>query len=439
MKWDILLNLYLIGTLAIGYNSVKKIKSSSEFFIANKEAGVFQTAGSLLATVLGSSAILGSVASAYSTGWAGAWFMLCASIGLTILLPLIKYFKGFKGYNLPELMGEFYGNEVRVISSLIIPIAWIGIVAAQIMGAAQVITIFSSFNYETAVLLSGITFIVYTILGGQFSIIKTDCIQLIFILVGLGACYFYTSTNALEYSAPNLINEKFDKLDLFVMLLTYSSTFFVGPDIYSRVFCAKNEEVAKKSILLSIGVLVPLAFILASIGVYASNAYPNLNVATTSPLLYVAANALPPYISILMYFGLLSAVISSADTSLLTAASIFTQIFTGDLKNNKSIKTTRVFIGIFGIFSIFVAIKIKFILSSLLLALSVYSGALIIPCLAGMMGYRVGRKYVLSAIVIGGVTAFIGKIYGGANSSYILILAFILNSMILFAPKIMKK
>ena len=96
MKWDILLNLYLIGTLAIGYNSVKKIKSSSEFFIANKEAGVFQTAGSLLATVLGSSAILGSVASAYSTGWAGAWFMLCASIGLTILLPLIKYFKGFK-------------------------------------------------------------------------------------------------------------------------------------------------------------------------------------------------------------------------------------------------------------------------------------------------------------------------------------------------------
>lgn len=439
MKGDILLNLYFIVILAIGYNSVKKIKGSSDFFLASKKAGVIEIAGSLLATILGSSAILGSVASAYSIGWAGSWFMLCASIGLFILLPLIKYFKNFKGYNLPELMGEFYGEEVKKISSIIIAIAWIGIVAAQIMGAAQVITIFSSFNYETAVIVSGVTFIVYTILGGQFSIIKTDCIQLVFILVGLVICYLYTSTGALTYSAPNMINEKFGKTDLLVMLLTYSSTFFVGPDIYSRIFCAKDQETAKKAVILSIGILIPLSFILASIGVYAANIYPELDTTKTSPLLYVVANSLPPYISLLMYFGLLSAVISSADTSLLTSSSIFAQVFTGNLKDIKSIKVTRVFIAVFGAFSIIVAIKIKYILSSLLLALSVYSGALIIPCLAGMLGYRTSKKYVLLAIVVGGITAFIGKIYSGSNANYVLILAFVLNSLFLFIPKLISK
>lgn len=430
MVENLFLNLYFLGILAIGYNSFKKIKDSSHFFVANKEANVFQVTGSLLATILGSSAVLGSVSFAYNSGWAGIWLLLCGALGLLALLPLVKKFEKFKGYNLPELLGSFYGEEVRILSSFIISIAWIGIVAAQIMGAAQIIGIFTSISYSNAVIISGVIFIIYTILGGQFSIIKTDCIQLLFILLGIIACFLFISNLDLTYNAPNVFNEKFGYTDLFVLVLTYSSTFFVGPDIYSRIFCAKDSSVAKKSIIVSIIILIPLAFILAKIGIYAAGTFPNL-ASGQSPLLHVAANTLPKSVSLLLYFGLLSAVISSADTSLLTASSIFTEIFTKNLKNIKSIKVTRVFIGVFGLFSILVALKLKFILSSLLLALSVYSGALIIPCFAGIIGYRFKKSYVLSAIIMGGATALFGKIYGGSNSNYILILAFCINAIIL--------
>lgn len=430
MVENLFLNLYFLGILAIGYNSFKKIKDSSHFFVANKEANVFQVTGSLLATILGSSAVLGSVSFAYNSGWAGIWLLLCGALGLLALLPLIKKFEKFKGYNLPELLGSFYGEEVRILSSFIISIAWIGIVAAQIMGAAQIIGIFTSISYSNAVIISGVIFIIYTILGGQFSIIKTDCIQLLFILLGIIACFLFISNLDITYNAPNVFNEKFGYTDLFVLVLTYSSTFFVGPDIYSRIFCAKDSSVAKKSIIVSIIILIPLAFILAKIGIYAAGTFPNL-ASGQSPLLHVAANTLPKSVSLLLYFGLLSAVISSADTSLLTASSIFTEIFTKSLKNIKSIKLTRVFIGVFGLFSILVALKLKFILSSLLLALSVYSGALIIPCFAGILGYRFKKFYVLNAIIMGGAIALFGKIYGGNHSNYILILAFCINAIIL--------
>lgn len=434
MVENLFLNLYFLGILAIGYNSFKKIKDSSHFFVANKEANVFQVTGSLLATILGSSAVLGSVSFAYNSGWAGIWLLLCGALGLLALLPLIKKFEKFKGYNLPELLGSFYGEEIRILSSFIISIAWIGIVAAQIMGAAQIIGIFTSISYSNAVIISGVIFIIYTILGGQFSIIKTDCIQLLFILLGIIACFLFISNLDITYNAPNVFNEKFGYTDLFVLVLTYSSTFFVGPDIYSRIFCAKDSSVAKKSIIVSIIILIPLAFILAKIGIYAAGTFPNL-ASGQSPLLHVAANTLPKSVSLLLYFGLLSAVISSADTSLLTASSIFTEIFTKSLKNIKSIKLTRVFIGIFGLFSILVALKLKFILSSLLLALSVYSGALIIPCFAGILGYRFKKFYVLSAIIMGGAIALFGKIYGGTNSNHILILAFCINAIILITGR----
>ncbi len=434
-----LLIFYFLIVIGIGIFSYNKASTNQSFFLANRDTGVFQLTGSLLATILGSSAILGTVTFAYSNGWSGVWFMLCAALGLTLLYPLIKYFENFRGYNLPELLGSFYGKEVKNLSSIIIPIAWIGIVAAQIIGAAQIITVLTDINYINAVVLSGVVFIIYTILGGQLSIIKTDLLQLIVLLISILLVYASTLSGPKNYEALGVISEKFTSFDLIIMILTYSSTYLVGPDIYSRIFCAKNRSVAKKSIILSVVILIPLAFILGSLGVYAANLYPNLDVAKVSPLLYMAKSSLPKSVSLILYFGLLSAVISSADTNLMTASSIFTQIFTKNLNHKSAIRITRIFILIFGIFSMIVAIKLKYILTSLLLALSVFSGAFIIPTLAGILGYRGKKIYTLSAIILGGGISFIGKVYGGEYSNIILVISFVINGLVLSLPYFRKK
>jgi len=428
----IILNLYFFIILYIGYRSYKKIKGSKDFFIAGKDAKVWEITGSLLATVLGSSAIIGSVNFSYINGWAGAWFMLCASFGLLLLLPLIDKLEKYKSYNLPELMGEFYGREVKKLSSIIIPIAWIGIVAAQIMGSAKIVSVFVDINYGTAVVISGIVFITYTFLGGQFSIIKTDFIQFLFIILGVILTFFFMVNKGGHLNGLPLLNEKFGSLDLFIMILTYSSTFLVGPDIYSRIFCAKDGKTAKTAVKLSIIILIPLGFLLAAIGVYVSTNYGG-QVGAGSVLMFLADKVLPLPLVILLYFGLLSAVISSADTTLLTAASTFTQVFINDLREEKAIKITRIFILIFGIASILVALKFLFILPTLLLALSVYSGAFIVPCLAGIFGYRCNKYYALGAIILGGSLALFGKLHGGNSGNLIIISSFILNFIVLMS------
>ena len=433
---QLILSSYFLIIIFIGYTSYRKIKGSKDYFLAGKDAGVREITGSLLATVLGSSAIIGSVNFSYSNGWAGSWFMLCAALGLLGLLPLIDRLKRYKSYNLPELMGEFYGNEVKNLSSIIIPIAWIGIVAAQIIGSAKIISIFVDMNYSTAVVISGVVFIVYTFLGGQLSIIKTDFIQFIFIIAGVVLCFLYILRDGGDIRGMGMINEKFDSLDLFIMILTYSTTFLVGPDIYSRIFCARDEKTAKQAIKLSIIILILLGFILAGIGVYVSSNY-GVDIVKGSVLMFLADKVLPQPIVILLYFGLLSAVISSADTTLLTASSTFAQIFIRDLKEENAIKLTRIFILIFGLFSILVALKFTFILPTLLLALAVYSGAFIVPCLAGILGYRCEKIYAISAILLGGSLALCGKLMGGTIGNIIIIFSFFINFLILIViPKL---
>ena len=429
---EILLFIYFLIVIIIGIISFKKIKNTKDFFVAGKEAGVLQISGSLLASILGSSAIIGSVDFAYVNGWAGSSLMLCASFGLSILYFFIKYIKNFKGYNLSSMLGSFYGEEVQKISSIIISIAWLGIIASQIMGASKIITILSSLNYIEGVWISGIVFIFYTILGGQLSIIKTDFVQFIFIIFGIILTFLYIFSEPISKDVLPFINKNFTYMDLVVMILTYSTTYLVGPDIYSRLFCAKDEKTMKYSIIITILVLIPLAFIFAKIGIYGSEIFSNSSVEKESVLLMIADKKLPKVIAFSLYFGLLSAVISSADTTLLTASSLATQVFIKNLKSQKSIFITRILTVIFGVMAILIAIRMKYILSTLLMALAIYSGAFIIPTIVGILGFRIKKRAVITSIVIGGITALIGKLYSGDIGNFISIMAFFINGLILY-------
>ncbi len=429
---ELILFFYFFIVIIIGILSFKKVKNNSDFFVAGKKAGVLQVSGSLLASILGSSAIIGSVDFAYISGWAGSSLMLCAAFGLILLYPLTNYIKNFKGYNLPNMLGNFYGEEVQKISSLLIPVAWLGVIASQIMGAAKIITILSSFTYTQGVCISGAVFIFYTILGGQLSIIKTDFVQLIFILLGIILTFSYIVPEPISETVPQFINENFTYLDLFIMILTYSTTYLVGPDIYSRLFCSKNEKVMKNSIIVSVCFLIPLAYIFARIGIYGSQIFESSQVGKESVLLMIADKKLPHFISFSLYFGLLSAVISSADTTLLTASSLAAQVFLEDLKSKKAIFITRILTIIFGIAAVIISLKMKYILSTLLLALAVYSGAFIIPVLVGIFGFRTRKEVVISAITLGGITALTGKLYGGDIGNFLAAGAFLINGGILY-------
>ena len=431
-----LIVLYFIFMLIIGGRAYKQIKNHKDFFIAGKRGSVLEITGSLLATILGSSTIIGSVDFAYDVGWAGAWLLLAAILGLILLYPFLEYLEKFQNYNLSELLGNIYGKEVKLLASFIIPIAWLGIIASQIIGAAKIVMILSSLEYIEAVIISGGIFIIYTFLGGQLSIIKTDFIQLGFIIFGIGLTYLYINSGVNDMESLGLINEKFNFLDVLVLILTYSTTFLVGPDIYSRLFCAKDIKVMKTSLIMTIIILIPLAFILSWLGIYGKTVFTQTEFGLKSILLLIAENKLPKEIQIFLYFGLLSAVISSADTTLLTASSLLTQCFLKDLKNKKAIKLTRFMIIFLGVMAICISLYLKNILSGLLLATAIYSGAFIIPTIFGVLGYKGESKLVVLGIISGGILAFIGKVISGDNGNYIIIMSFILNIIMLLLGRL---
>ena len=436
MQTEIIIGIYFLGILLVGLFSFFKIKNPADYYVAGRKAGILPVSGSLLATILGGSAILGTIELSQKIGWAALWFLFCAALGLFILIPISKYVKRFGNFTLPELLGSFYGKKTEIIASLIIPVAWLGIVAAQIIAAAKILSGLQLFNYTNAALIAGAVFIIYTFTGGQKSILKTDTIQAILIIAGLIAILIFSTQNPelitiepLRFNS--LFNSSFSVLDLLILILTYSVTFIVGPDIYSRVFCSKNEKTASRSVLLVAIILIPISFVLTYLGIYSIQS-------SGDGIISFASKLLPGWGYGLFIAALLSAVMSSADTTLLTSSMILSELFTGNLNNKKAFLQTRIFVVIIGILSIVIAMFVTSIIQSLLFALTFFSGAFVIPTLAGLLNINVIKKRVVLAIITGGLVALGGKIvnvfYEELLGNLIIISSFLINSVLLFLP-----
>ncbi|MDR2910671.1 MAG: sodium:solute symporter family protein [Bacteroidales bacterium] len=433
MEIKLVVTVYFVVVIIIGIVSWFKIKTPADYYIASKRAGIFQVSGSLLATILGGSAVMGTIELSQKIGWAAFWLLFSAAIGLLFLVPLSKYINRYGNYTLPELLGRFYGKKTEILTSVIIPLAWIGVIAAQIITAAKILIALNILSYQEGAILSGVVFTVYTLLGGQLSILKTDTFQAFLIIAGISILTVFIFNEPPDiFSDKNnvghIFNSSFTPLDLLILVLTYSVTFVVGPDIYSRIFCAKNEQTASKSVFIVALILIPLSFMLTYIGIYSGNS-----------IISFTESLLPGWMYGVFLAALLSAVMSSADTTLLNSSIILSGLVSGNLNKISSLKLTRLFIVLLGFISIIISIFVNSIIDALLFALTLFSGAFTIPTLFGLLNIPTKKHNITCAVILGGILALLGKItntyINDLAGNIIIICSFVISFVLLLRVK----
>ena len=442
----IALIIYLVVLILIAVRSARRVKDIPDFFVARKGASAKAVAGSLVATILGGSAVIGAVDSGAKLGGAASWFMLVGALGLLALIPFAGRAYEHGKYSLPDLVENLYGKGPRMVATVVIPIAWTGIVAAQIIAAAKLLMTFTSLGYMTAAIVSAVVFTGYTLAGGQLSILRTDFMQACLIIVGLlllaGFALFGgvsgaeapASLSSILQGAPAFpFNKNFTPLDLFLLILTYGTTYTAGPDIYSRVFCAKDTATAKKAIAMAACTLIPVAFVIGFLAVYGVSLGSMGDFVQSARITAIADAVLPSALLPLFALALLSVVLSSADTTLLSSSVII-----NGLCRKPSLLQARIVILMNGLLALMLALVFTDIIGTLLLALAVYAGAFTVPILWGLLGLQAKPKFVGAAIIAGGILALSGKLcpalpgsLGQHTGDILMIAAFVVNAVIL--------
>jgi SSS family solute:Na+ symporter len=442
-----IVGIFLIGMIVVGIVSMKKIKTTSSYFVADRNGSSRAITGSLLATMIGGSSTIGLAGLGYAKGLVGAWWMLVGVIGLLILsFWLAKKVRSYAVYTLPEILERQYGgNTVKIIASLVIATAWLGIIAGQIIAAGKILSVLWPGQLDFLMVMATSVFILYTALGGQYSILRTDFIQSIIIIAGLLMCLIISISAAGGFTAMAVhlpathfsfpVSPEFGWSNLLTFILFVGTAYLVGPDIYSRIFCSRNPETAKKSIMMAALIMIPLAFFITLIGITARVLLPGIPPESALPSLVM--NTVPIGLNGLVIAALLAAVMSSADTCLLTtstivAADIINPIFKSTINEKALLMITRIGVIVLGVISLFIALKLKGIIASLLLGYTVYTSGLVIPVLFGFYAknLKLNTTGVIAAVVGGGGMGLMLKLSGHNNLA---LLTFPVSALLLFS------
>ena len=420
--------VYFLAIIGIGVWSKRRDGSQNGFFVAHRRGTLPLITGSLIATAVGGSALIVTSKLGFELGLPGAWWLLVGSIGLVLLgVFFARRVRGAALYTLPELVEKQYDRRVSLAAAILIVIAWIGVVAGQIVAAGSFLSILGIGSTTFWVVIFTAVVVVYAILGGQFSIIRTDVFQapIFFIGIFIVLALVFSRVGGLEglkaslppsyFSFPT--SPAFDWKMLLSFLILVGATYVVGPDMYSRLFCAKGEKTAQKSAILSAFLFIPLAFAITLIGMSAKVLYPQIMPAQAFPQVITTVLS-SPGLSGLIIAAVIAALMSSADTCLLSQSVILTEDIIKRvhpaLDERKTVLLTRLSLIGLGLVALGLALTLKTVYESLLFAYTVFTCGLVVPVIAGFYKdkLKVTPRGALAALIGGGIIGLLGKIPG---------------------------
>lgn len=420
-NWVILSTIiitYIAIITTIGLYTKKKITSPTSFFLANRSLKTLSLSATLTATTVGGSATIVAGGRIFADGLPALWYDLGGVIGLFILsISLAKIVRKTNCYTLPEIISTLYDKKTRHISAILIIITEIAWVALLIQAASFILSVVLPMETNLLLVIISIAFILYTIIGGQFAVVYTDIIQ--FAIMFIGICAIATPL-LLSQALPNWslisnqqlsfpINNNIGILPVGSIIFMMMMPHIVGPDIYGKILSAKNEKTARNATILAASFKLIFAIAIALIALCAT-AIPSIQQQITTPALTIplVLSTLPTVLAGLVFAAFLSVMISSADSCLLSAGTIFSV----DLLKNNSIKTSQLGIILVGISALLLAIYhnlLGSILNTLELAYTVFTAGLTLPVITGLYKKqtKVTTKGATYSIILGGTISLI--------------------------------
>jgi len=440
----IIIVIYFLAMVVIGILSRKKALDADSFFVAGRKGSALFITGSLLATIIGGSATVGMAGLGFTRGLTGAWWLLVGTVGLIFLgLFLARRVREYAVYTLPELAEKQYDRRVALAASVLIVIAWVGVTAAQIIAAGKILSILGMGSATLWMVIFTVVFVSYTALGGQLAVLRTDFLQAVVVFGGVFAGValllsrvggwqgLQAALPADRFAFP--VSSQFGGVSLVSMLLVVGLTYVVGPDMYSRLFCSRDVNTARTSTLWTGLLIIPVAFAITVIGMGASALFPQIAAEQAFPT--VVQQVFPTWLGAIVLAALLCAVMSSADTTLMSAGTILTVDILGVSRPGSRqagvLPRSRWTIVVLGVISLAVALKLGGVISALLFAYTVYTSGVILPVLVGFFRekLRVTPVGALVALLGGGALGLVSKF---VSMKYLDLGAILLSGVLLF-------
>ena len=421
LDW-ILIAIYLLIMLGIGFTSMKKVKTNEDYALAGRSVGNFWVILSLFASWTGLSGLFGTPQYVYQYGIAGWWWWVTFPLGVFIMgMTMAKLLRKRMYTTLSDTVDPLHSSPaIRIVSSLVTVWNYLAWTAGQVAGIILVITTFTNLNGTAAVIIAYIIIVIFTVLGGLRAVLYTDSFQSVLFLLVIGLVIPVVILS--RYNVAEAIDST-RQIDGYYSLFSSvpSGTMitwwllapagFIDTMAFQRIFAAKDEKSAKKNIEGAFILMVIFGIVLTFIGVMAHVILPNGSDPATVMLDTVKV-ILPSGIRGLLVVAFAGVAVSTASSTLLACSTtleqdVFAVLYKGEYNNKTAILVNRIFVGVIGLLSLVLALKVGSVTKILMYGYSVYVPGLLLPVIARTCNMKIGEKYILSTMIVGVISSVV--------------------------------
>lgn len=340
----ITLVVYKVALLAIGIVAQRRTSSAGDFFLGGRSLGPWVAGLSASASSSSAWSLLGVSGFAYAKGLSAVWlFPACVGgfwINWYLLAPALRRVSLKTGaLTVTELLAggrDAPGSRaIRRLSTAIVLVSLMAYVASQFQGAGKTFAETFDMDMTHAVLLGSAVVVVYTILGGFLAVSLTDTLQgfvmaLAAIALPVAA---WSAIGGLEGLSAGLSRVDIPGYTSLAQGLSTAAAvgFVLGllgiglgypgqPHVVNRFMAVRDEASLRQARIIAMGWAVILYTGMIVLGLCARILLPPLG---DGEVAFVAAARVlfPPVIAGVVLAAVLSAIMSTADSQLLVAAS----------------------------------------------------------------------------------------------------------------------
>ncbi len=406
---------YFLLLLLVGIAFARKTRSLEDYFFASRNLSGTLIFFSVSASWIGASSTLVTVDEAYYAGLSSFWVM-----GLPAILTAVCFALIFSGpirrlpiVTLPDLVEMRYGPLVRHLVAFLIVWYMVLLAASQMVALGKFLGGILGMPYLEALILGTAVVVLYSVIGGFFSVTLTDALQFLLLSAGLIWLFFMllgrVSFSDVTFAAGQLGKEGF--WDFFYgwqknvwIVVSFVCAWVISPIVWQRIQAAKSPRHARHGLLGAAVAFLLIYGMIVSIGMLSLPFLPSA--AQSKPLLTELISVTGPVVSCLLFIAVAAAVMSTLDTALNTGALSLTRdvvqrLFRRGLGTN-ALPVSRISTLAVAALALLVASRLQSILQALGLASEILAEGFFIPGMAMLFMKRRAPAAGLLSVTLGG-------------------------------------